>query len=223
MPSRELAAIEMPPEATALLDGMSILQQRFCIAMLGNINLTQAYLKASDSATRSTAATEAVRLLTYPHIASFLRLMRNLQVERGALSAQEKRLGLADIYRTPISDVIDLTTGEVNEDKAHLIQEITLTKRTVKGREDEMEIEVTKVKMLDKLKALDLDAKLGGDYLMDSKDANSPEGLNLDQMADSPGVVNALSENDRLLDNMIAAREARRQREAKQIQGEVVQ
>jgi len=98
------------------------------------------------------------KLLKQERISSYVSKLREKAFSREALSYAEKRAFLARAVRTPV--------GELHE-ASDLAQEVTITE----GKEGTSR----KVKAVDKLRALELDSKLAGDFYADREpQANNP-------------------------------------------------
>ena len=123
---------------------VSAKEAQFCRFVAAGDKQSTAYMKAGyNAATMNSAYVCASQLMRRPRIAAYLRSLRESTWVANVLSLAEKRAYLADVVRTPV--------GEVDE-KSPLCQSFKV--------DGEGKIEY---KTPDKLKALELDAKLAGE------------------------------------------------------------
>jgi len=97
------------------------------------------------------------KMLKQDRVASYVSKLREKSFSKDVLSMAEKRAYLARAVRTPV--------GEITE-ASDLAQEVTFSE----GKEGSSR----KVKAVDKLKAIELDSKIAGDFYSD----RSPQALN---------------------------------------------
>jgi hypothetical protein len=104
------------------------------------------------------ASSYGCKLLRQDRVKDYVSKLREKAFSREALSYAEKRAFLARAVRTPV--------GELHE-ASDLAQEVTIT--------ESKEGTSRKVKAVDKLRALELDSKLAGDFYSDREpQANNP-------------------------------------------------
>lgn len=109
----------------------------------------------------------ACLLMRKEHVKRYLRSLRESTYLADVLSLAEKRKGLADAWRTPVSEV----------DEHHpLAQEVTYDEQV--DKEGNVISRKKKVKMVGKLEAMKLDAQLAGE-LKDDKVSSANITLNL--------------------------------------------
>jgi hypothetical protein len=126
-------------------------QQLFCHYLTEGDSQAQSYLKAGFKAnTIQQAGSNAIRLMRTERVSSYLAKLKEVLFTKQALSYSEKRAWLAKAVRTPV--------GELHEG-SDLAQEVTITE----GKEGTSR----KVKAVDKLRAIELDSKLAGDFYAD--------------------------------------------------------
>lgn len=134
-------------------------QQLFCHYLTEGESQAQSYLKAGFKAnTIQQAGSNAIRLMRTERVASYLSKLKDIQFTKQALSYAEKRAFLSRVVRTPV--------GELNEG-SDLAQEVTIT--------ESKEGTSKKIKAVDKLRAIEIDSKLAGDFYSDREpQANNP-------------------------------------------------
>lgn len=130
-------------------------QLRFCHFYSTGMPPQQSYLEAGYKT--SDAAVSACRMLRRPQVKRYLKELREAAFLANVLSLGEKRSFLADVVRTPIGKI------DVNHPLAQSV-------RYHDG-------EIVEIKMADKLKAAELDAKLSGELSENGVSINV--GLNL--------------------------------------------
>ena len=144
-------------------------QKRFCVAYVASFNATQAYLEAGYRCTTKSAEACASRLLSTGKVKAYLEELRRPLVESKKITLEELLGSLADIIRTPVGAIgpdspicqeyVEEITGE-GEPRGKL-------KRGNADRGNEVSTlprRVRRVKMPDKLRAIDMAAKLLGLY-----------------------------------------------------------
>lgn len=121
-------------------------QARLChLISLGMANNT-AYFEAgygSPTTTPAAASTAANSILREPKVKAYMQHLREASFLANVLTLAEKRSFLADVVRTPV--------GSIGKD-----DKLAQVLRFHKG-------EMTEIRMPDKLKAVELDAKLAGE------------------------------------------------------------
>lgn len=147
---------------------LNVRQERFCELVAGGMNGTEAWIEAGYPVSRTVAAANASEALGNPKIKSRIDQLRKPQTKAALLSKEEKLAFLAEIVRTPV--------GEVGPDSP-LCQEFT-EEIVGGGRRGKLRrghansgnetvgpiITRTRSKMADKLRALELHAKISGDF-----------------------------------------------------------
>ena len=124
--------------------GLTEQQRKFAQNLVKGMSQTEAYLKAGYKVKSSKVAAEAAsRLSKNVQLSRYVDELRAKVEDKTLLTIAEKRAFLANLIRTPV--------GEVDE-KSPLAQEVHIGQDGIK------------IKMADKLRALDLDSKLAGDY-----------------------------------------------------------
>jgi hypothetical protein len=118
-------------------------QIRFCHFFSTGMPLKQSYLEAGYKDGSSDGSVMACRLLRRPAVKRYMKELREAAFLANVLSLGEKRSFLADVVRTPIGKI------DVNHPLAQSV-------RYHDG-------EIVEIKMADKLKAAELDAKLSGE------------------------------------------------------------
>ena len=98
------------------------------------------------------ASSAACQLERIPKVARYLQALRELSLLGDALSIAEIRQTLAETVRTPINEV---------DETSPLVQSITYDSSTSK---DGTVTKHKQVKMLDKIKAIELDCKISGAF-----------------------------------------------------------
>jgi phage terminase small subunit len=133
-------------------------QERFAQLVASGMPASRAYREAGYSATGTASETCAAKLLRIAKVASYVEAVRKAAKEKGETAAyltlEEKRKFLRSVVTTPV--------GEVNA-SSPLCQSFKVTK-------DGLEYKVP-----DKLRALELDAKLAGEMTEKVEHSASPE------------------------------------------------
>jgi phage terminase small subunit len=133
-------------------------QERFAQLVAGGMPASRAYREAGYSAKGTASETCAAKLLRIAKVASYVATLRMEAKEKGETAAyltlEEKRKFLRELVTTPVGDV---------DEKSPLCQSFKFTKD---GHE---------YKLPDKLRALELDAKLAGEMTEKVEHSASPE------------------------------------------------
>ena len=116
---------------------------RFCHLVSLGLSQADAYMQAGFKATPKVAAELSCRLLKKPNVAKYYASLRESAYLANVLSLAEKRSYLADVARTPIG-------------KVSLDDKLASSARWHNG-------ELVEIRMPDKIKAIELDAKLAGE------------------------------------------------------------
>jgi hypothetical protein len=116
---------------------------RFCHLVSLGLTQADAYMQAGFKSEGKMAAELACRLLKRPDVAKYYAALREAAFLANVLSLAEKRSYLADVARTPIG-------------KVELDNKLASAARWHNG-------ELVEVRMPDKIKAIELDAKLAGE------------------------------------------------------------
>jgi hypothetical protein len=152
-------------------------QQLFCHYLSEGESQARAYLKAGFKAnTIRQAGSNAIRLMRTERVSSYLAKLKEVHFTKQALTYAEKRAWLAKAVRTPV--------GELHEG-SDLAQEVTIT--------ESKEGTSRKVKAVDKLRALELDSRLAGDFYADRTPQASNPFLLIASMG-KPASAGALGE-----------------------------
>lgn len=140
--------------------------RRFCREVVMGIAQTDAYLIVWPNSTRKSAMTRSSILMAQPIIQDELARLRERCETEFELSFAEKRALLADIARANLASLVD-DSGNLKEGAGRLIQDwkVTFTK--------DGEKHIT-IKLLDKLRAIDLDNRMVG------QSEAKPKGCSLD-------------------------------------------
>jgi hypothetical protein len=126
-------------------------QQLFCHYLTEGDSQAQSYLKAGFKAnTIQQAGSNAIRLMRTERVSSYLAKLKEVQFTKQALTYSEKRAWLARAVRTPV--------GELHEG-SDLAQEVTI----IEGKEGTTK----RIRGVDRLRALELDSRLAGDFYAD--------------------------------------------------------
>jgi len=153
-------------------------QQLFCHYLTEGDSQAQSYLKAGFKAnTIQQAGSNAIRLMRTERVASYLAKLKEVQFTKQALTYAEKRAWLAKALRTPV--------GELHEG-SDLAQEVTISE----GKEGTSR----KVKAVDKLRAIELDSKLAGDFYADRQPQASNPFLFIVSLSKTEGQTEALGD-----------------------------
>lgn len=135
-------------------------QQKFCKARAAGFTHAASYLKAGyNPSTPELAGKNGFILAKKPHVAAYIQKLRAASFSEQSMSLAEKRATLGRIVRTSPSEVD--ASSPLCQSYTH---EIGTDGRATK-----------KVLLPDKLKAIDLDNRLSGDYERDRRDIpNNP-------------------------------------------------
>lgn len=156
----------MPPLA-------NIRHERFCLNLLGGMSLTQAYIEAGYS---KGGADKSGSNLKKNHLvfARLEELQRELDVSRVA-SVQERRERLTEIIRARFPDFHNADGRPVA--LTHEVPNIGAVAEIAQEYDDGAEMMVvSKVKLHDPLKAVDLLNKMGGDYPPSKMEVSGHDG-----------------------------------------------
>jgi len=171
----------------------------FALALLDGKNSAAAYREAHPECAMSTSFVQGCRRSKEPNVARFVKSARDDMANNQFLSVLEKRLMLRMLLDLPKEAYFNAETGQLNPDYSHLVHEYTVTRRTVAGREDPIEIEVSKIKTMSVKEILELDSRLAGHFL-DPKEKDDPaNGLDLEEMLANPVLIRALKNNPKFM------------------------
>lgn len=132
---------------------MTYWEKRFCEEYASNGgNAVKAYQMARPQAALSSCKTEGARTLKKDGVMEYIEQVRKKMVVSSFLTTEERRQFLADTVRA--------NPRTVMEDKPHLAQAVTVTRRILETGEVEEKVQI---KLADKLKALALDAAMSGE------------------------------------------------------------
>lgn len=127
-------------------------QQKFVRLYVNGMAQGRAYQMAGfNPSSRHSADVAASQMLRRPYIARYVRYLQQSTQLMDVMTLAEKRIGLADIWRTPV--------GQIDENHP-LAQEV---KRKITTTKDGATFEEVTVKMPSKLEAMKLDAQLAGE------------------------------------------------------------
>jgi hypothetical protein len=147
---------------------LNVRQERFCEFIAAGESQTDAYLKAGFKVDKSVARRNAARLLTNADIQNRISELRKPQTAAAIFTKEEKLAFLAAVVRTPIGEIgpdsplcVDFVEETVADDNRGRL-------RRGDHESSNEQVEPTllrrRVKMVDKLKALELHARLTGDF-----------------------------------------------------------
>jgi phage terminase small subunit len=139
-------------KSSSSLPSLTLRQIAYCNARAEGLPKSASYLKAGFSAPNTTqAGSSACKLEKDPRIASYISTLREAAFKDVALSFSEKRAFLARAVRTSVDQV-----GASSDLAQEVVEEVD-TSGNVKR----------KIKVVDKLRALELDNKMSGDNFAD--------------------------------------------------------
>ena len=139
-------------KSSSSLPSLTLRQIAYCNARAEGLPKSASYLKAGFSAPNTTqAGSAACKLEKDPRIASYISTLREAAFKDVALSFAEKRAFLARAVRTSVDAV------GASSDLAQEVSEEVDASGNVKR----------KIKVVDKLRALELDNKMSGDNFAD--------------------------------------------------------
>jgi len=139
-------------KSSSSLPSLTLRQIAYCNARAEGLPKSASYLKAGFSAPNTTqAGSAACKLEKDPRIASYISTLREAAFKDVALSFSEKRAFLARAVRTSVDQV------GAGSDLAQEVSEEVDSSGNVKR----------KIKVVDKLRALELDNKMSGDNFAD--------------------------------------------------------
>lgn len=154
------------------MEHLNYWEKRFCEEYAANGGKgPQAYQAARPEAAMSTCKTESCRTLQKPHIQARIKELRRKLVVSSFLTMEERRQFLADTVRA--------NPRTVMEDKPHLAQAVTVTRRILDTGEVEEKVQI---KLADKLKAIALDAQMSGELAPAQAGNASPIASALDAL-----------------------------------------
>jgi hypothetical protein len=185
-------------------------RERFCELIVEGKDGTTAYLEAGWKSSRDAAKVSASRLLTFDNVKARIAVLRAPQTAKSMLTKDQKLEYLAAIVRTPI--------GQIGPDSplcAEFVQETIaggdrgkLRKCTAASGNEIGSPLVTRlrVKMPDKLRALELHCKLAGDFEPDKVTVDAGPSVIETIRERAMKVASALDLNARLRERGTAAR-----------------
>ena len=147
---------------------LSIRIERFCELVVSGENQTDAWINAGHKVSRAAARAAASRALTRGNVKTRIAELRAPQTAAALLTKDEKRRYLAELLRTPI--------GQITPDSVLCTEFVTIQVaggnrgklrrgNASSGNETEgVPVIQTRVKMADKLRAIELDSKLAGHF-----------------------------------------------------------
>jgi hypothetical protein len=136
----------------SLMDFLSDFERQFCKAYVVNGVGVRAYLAVRPNTKNATARNYASTLLAKRHIKAEVKRLQDEQFIASTLGMEERRQFLADLTRADPQTVL--------ASKPHLAQAVDIVRRIKPNGDVE---EVIRVKLGDKLRAIELDARLSGE------------------------------------------------------------
>ncbi len=154
---------------------------------LKDLNGTQAAIRAGYSA--KTANEQAAQILVKLSIQNKLKELMDARSERLEITADQVLREFAKIAFSNVQDFTDSSNGVVNVngvdvDKSAAIQSIEVIKKTF-GEENKREIIFTKLKLYDKLRALDSIAKHIGFFEKDNEQLRKTDEIDYSKLSDA--------------------------------------
>lgn len=147
---------------------LSVRHERFCEAVVSGMSATQAYIAAGYQVSEKVAGTCGPRLMENAGVKRRIAELRAPQTAAALLTKDEKRRYLAKLVRTPIGQLTpdsDLCTEYVTTQVAGGRRGKLRRGNAPEGNETSEEPVVqVRVKMADKLRAIELDSKLAGHF-----------------------------------------------------------
>lgn len=141
---------------------LSIKQERFCELVAEGRTYSEAYA-VTYCVSRSVARRCGSRLMTSGDIQSRVHYLRRAVVEDSLLTLEDKRRRLAAIVNLDVmslfSDGGELDLDAVHQLPSYILQDFTVTE---KHNRDGSTTKEFRIKIADKLRALELDNKLAG-------------------------------------------------------------
>ena len=154
-------------------------QQLFCQYIAEGESQARAYLKAGFKAnTIQQAGSNAIRLMRTERVASYLGKIKEIVFKNQVLTFNEKRSYLARCVRTSVDQV------GASSDLAQEVTEEVSAEGSVKR----------KIKIVDKLRALELDNKMAGDNFADRSPQVSNPFLFIVSLSKTEGQADATNE-----------------------------
>lgn len=158
----------MKSEQKAGANGLNIRQQRFAELVVSGMSATQAYKDAGYKGTGHAAEASASKILSRVEVQAYIAQLRAPETSKALLTKDEKRAWLADLLRTPIGEIgpdstlcMEYSSVEVGGgDRGRLRRGNAPEGNEVSGPPRRL----TRVKMADKLRAIELDSKLAGHF-----------------------------------------------------------
>jgi hypothetical protein len=126
-------------------------QQKFVNSVASGDSATTAYIDVYDCK-RESAASAASRLKNMPNIRDELKRLKNLAEKKTLMDIDQKRALLTEIILSPAAGM---------DPNSPLAQNVKIKRRTLPDGTVEEDITV---RMPDKLRAMELDAKLSGQF-----------------------------------------------------------
>jgi len=152
------------------MDVLSDFERQFCKAYVVNGVGVRAYLAVRPNTKNATARNYASTLLAKRHIKAEVKRLQDEHFIASLLTMEERRQFLADLVRADPQTVL--------ASKPHLAQAVDIVRRIKPNGDVE---ELTRVKLGDKLRAIELDARLSGELREREEEQEDFTGL-LDAM-----------------------------------------
>ncbi len=153
-----------PTQAPKKERGLNSRQEIFCAEYAGGKTATEAYRLAYGNTKTAEAASS--RLLTVVKVAERIAALQQAAAATAVLSLAEKRQYLRRVVMTPLSNVdetSDLCQAAEYEVTGGIRGKLRRGNADQGNEEEEPEKTTVKIKMPDKLRAIELDAKLAGE------------------------------------------------------------
>ena len=175
---------------------LTVRQERFCELIVEGKDGTAAYLGAGWTCSREAAKVSASRLLTLDNIKAKIAELRKPQTAESLMTKEEKLSFLTSVIRTPVGAIgpDSLLCQEYSEETIGGGERGKLKRGKAASGNETSEPTRTRlrVKMMDKLRALELHSKLVGDFEPE-KVAFEPGKQLADIMARAANAVAVLS------------------------------
>lgn len=148
---------------------LTIKQQRFCELFVSGISATQSYLDAGYACSRSSARSNGAELRKNPAVAAYIAGLRAPDVTQAILTKDMKLRYLAELIRTPIGHIGP--DSPFCQEYVETVQADTGPRGRLRDVQNPAKDEavapprkLVRVKMADKLRAIELHSKLAGDF-----------------------------------------------------------
>lgn len=147
---------------------LNIRQQRFCELVVSGMPASHAYLEAGYQVSVKVAEVSGARLMSHAKVKARIAELRKPQTLAALMTKDEKRAYLARVVRTPIGQLkpdSDLCTEFITTQVAGGSRGRLRRGKAPSGNEtEEVPVIQVRVKMADKLRAIEMDSKLAGHF-----------------------------------------------------------